>query len=299
LNRLDDIDDLNAELDRLDKVVKDPKEVKKIIVSELKEISKKYGKDRKTEIVYASDLEDEEDMKEEIPDYPVFLFFTKEGYFKKIQPNSWLKSGEHKLKEGDKVVFEMETTNNTDLLFFTNKNQVYKSNANDFDDTKSSNLGDFVGSHLGMEEGETAIYMAVTKDYSGYMLFFFENGKIAKVDMQSYATKTNRKKLIKAYSDKSPIVDFMYIKEDKDIVLMSTDARYLLVNTGMFLPKTTKDTQGVSVMSLRKGQKLYSVRDYSPGEFAKPYRYKTKNLPAKGMQLSSEDNGEQLQMTLE
>ena len=299
LKRTKDIDELEKDIQEMEDILSSKSRIKKIIVKELQEVSDKYGKDRRTEIIYAADFEDDEDLKEEIPDYPVFLFFTKEGYFKKIQPNSWLKSGDHKLKEGDKVIFEMETTNNTDLLFFTNKNQVYKSNANDFEDTKSSNLGDFVGSHLGMEEGETAIYMAVTKDYAGYMLFFFENGKIAKVDMQSYATKTNRKKLIKAYSDKSPIVDFMYIKEDKDIVLKSTDARYLLVNTGMFLPKTTKDTQGVSVMSLRKGQKLYSVRDYSPGEFAKPYRYKTKNLPAKGMQLSSEDNGEQLQMTLE
>lgn len=297
LKRTKDTDQLEKDIAEMKDILESKSKIKKIIVNELQEVSKKYGHDRKTEIIYASDIEYEEEIAEEIPDYPVFLFFTKEGYFKKIQPNSWQKANEHKLKEGDEVIFETETTNNTDLLFFTNKNQVYKSNANEFDDTKASVLGDFVGSRLGMEENETAVFMATTKDYSGYMLFFFENGKVAKVDLKSYKTKTNRKKLIKAFSDKSPIVAFMQITEEKDIVLVSTDARHLLFNTGMLAPKTTKDTQGVGVMSLRKGQKLYAVRDYVPGEFAKPYRYKTKNLPAKGMQLSDEDNGEQLQLT--
>lgn len=299
LKRTKDTSQLEKDIAEMQDILSSKGKIKKLIVKELQEVISKYSKDRRTEIVYASDIEQYEEEAKEIPDYPVFLFFTKEGYFKKILPNSWMKANEHKLKDGDEVIFESETTNNTDLLFFTNKHQVYKSNANDFDDTKASVLGDFVGSALSMEEGETAIYMATTKDYSGYMLFFFENGKVAKVDMKSYETKTNRKKLIKAYSDKSPIVGFMHIQDDRDIVLVSTDARYLLVNTGMISPKAMKDTQGVSVMSLRKGQRLSFAREYKIGEFVKPYRYKTKNIPAKGMQLSAEDNGEQLQLSLE
>ena len=143
-----------------------------------------------------------------------------------------------------------------------------------------------------MEEGETAIHMIATQDYKGYVMFFFENGKVAKVDLKSYETKTNRKKLIKAYSDKSPLVDVKYIEEDKEVVLISSAGRHLLIHTGVISPKTTKDTIGVSVMTLKKGQKLYEVRDYKQGEFAKPYRYKTKNLPALGMLLSAEDAGE-------
>lgn len=298
LKRTKDTHELEKNIAKMQDILSSKSKIKKIIVDELEDVIEKYSQERKTEIVYACDIAEGDEDAEDVPDNPVFVFFTKEGYFKKIQPNSWLKSGEHKLKEGDEVAIEMETTSNTDLLFFTNKNRVYKSNANEFNDTKASALGDYVASVLSMDEGETAIYMALTKDYSGYMLFFFENGKVAKVDMNSYKTKTNRKKLIKAFCDKSPIVDFMQIKEDKDIVLISTDSRYLLINTEAISPKTTKDTQGISVMSLRKGQRLEKARDYSEGEFTRPYRYKTKNLPSKGMQLSAEDNGEQLQMKL-
>ena len=292
LKRIKDIENLEENIALLEDILSSKQKIKKLIVAELKDVANKHGQDRKSEIIYIEDSEDEE-KEEEIPDYPVILFFTKEGYFKKILPLSWQKSsGEHKLKEGDEVIKMVETSNRTDLLFFTNKCQVYKAKANDFDETKASNLGEFVGSRLDMEEGETAIHMISTQDYKGYVMFFFENGKVAKVDLKSYETKTNRKKLIKAYSDKSPLVGVKYIEEDKEVVLISSAGRHLLIHTGVISPKTTKDTIGVSVMTLKKGQKLYEVRDYKEGEFSKPYRYKTKNLPALGMLLSAEDAGE-------
>lgn len=292
IKRIKDIENLVENIALLEDILSSKQKIKKLIVAELKDVANKHGQDRKSEIIYIEDS-DEDEKEEEIPDYPVILFFTKEGYFKKILPISWQKSsGEHKLKEGDEVIRMIETSNKTDLLFFTNKCQVYKAKANDFDETKASNLGEFVGSRLGMEEGETAIHMIATQDYKGYVMFFFENGKVAKVDLKSYETKTNRKKLIKAYSDKSPLVGVKYIEEDKEVVLISSAGRHLLIHTGVITPKTTKDTIGVSVMTLKKGQKLYEVRDYKQGEFAKAYRYKTKNLPALGMLLSAEDAGE-------
>lgn len=291
LKRTQDIEKLEEDIKTMEEIISSKSKIKKIIVNELEDVIKKYGTDRKTQILYAIDEIDDE---ETIPDYPVCLFFTREGYFKKILPASWIKSGEHKLKDNDEIISFVETTNDTDLLFFTNQCQVYKSKANDFDETKASVLGDFVGAKLGMDEGETAISMITTLDYKGYILFFFENGKVAKVDLSSYETKTNRKKLIKAYSNKSPIVDILYISEDVDLVLQSSAGRHLLINTGSVSPKNTRDTLGVSVMTLKKGQKLQNVRAYKDGEFKKPYRYKTKNLPALGMLLSAEDEGEQL-----
>jgi DNA gyrase subunit A len=208
-------------------------------------------------------------------------------------------SGEHKLKDGDRIEQVIESTNSEELLFFTNLCQVYKSRVSDFDDTKTSVLGDYVASKLEMDQGETAIQMTVTSDYKGYMLFFFENGKVAKIDLSSYQTKTNRKKLIKAYSDKSPIVAIKHIQQDCELVMQSSAGRLLLLNTGAIAPKATKDTVGVSVMTLKKGQRLFQVRDYTEGEFKKPYRYKTKNLPAAGAVLSAGDAGEQISMVKE
>ena len=203
-------------------------------------------------------------------------------------------SNTQKLKDGDEIFLTVESSNNKELLFFTNKCQVYKSRVSDFADTKASVFGDYVAAKLEMEPDETAVYMTVTDNYKGCMMFFFENGKAAKVEMSAYETKTKRKKLIKAFSDKSSVVSFLHLEEDKEIVLTSTAGRILLVNTAVILPKTTKDTIGVSVMTLKKGQKLFSVREYNDGEFAKPYRYKSKNLPAAGALLSAEDSGEQL-----
>lgn len=293
LKRLQDIDRLEEAIKDLNDILENPKRIKQIIIYELKEVVKKYAKPRKTEIIYSAELE-EETVEPDIPDYPVTVFFTQGGYFKKITPLSLRMSGTQKLKDGDEIAQTVETTNSSELLFFTNKCQVYKSRACDFDDTKASVLGDYVAAKLEMEEGEVPVYMAVTSDYSGYMMFFFENGKAAKVSLDAYRTVTKRKKLIKAFSDKSPVAAVMQLAADEEIVVFSSAGRHLLLNTAVILPKTTKDTIGVSVMTLKKGQRLMSARKYREGEFAKAYRYRAKNLPAAGALLSSEDEAEQM-----
>lgn len=295
LKRTADIEQLRKDIEDMEDILSSKSRVKKIIIAELKEVAEKYDKPRRTEIIFA-DVEDDDEEIEEIPDYPVTLFFTKEGYFKKITPQSLRMSGEQKLKEGDEIVQTVEASNNTDLLFFTDKCQVYKAKAADFSDTKASVLGEFVASALQMDKDESAVYMAVTTDYKGYMLFFFENGKVAKVDMSAYETKTNRKKLIKAYCDKFPIVAIRHIKEDCEIVMKSSSGRILLLNTGAVSPKTTKDTQGVGVMTQRKNHRLESVTDFTEDMFQKPARYRTRTLPAAGSTLSAEDTGEQLSL---
>ena len=294
LKRTQDIEQLRADIEKMEDILAHKSKIKKIIVGELTDVMNKYGQDRRTQIVFASEIAEE--VEEEIPDFPVKLFFSKDGYFKKITPQALRMSGEQKLKEGDEMLLEIEATNNTELLFFTDKCQVYKAKAADFDLGKASQLGDFVANKLQMDSDENAIYMLPTLDYKGYVMFFFENGKVAKVDLASYRTKTNRKKLIKAYSDKSPIAAIRKVEEDCDLVLESTAGKLLLFNTGAIAPKTTKDTQGVAVMTLKKGHVIKLVRDYRKGEFAKPYRYKTKNLPAAGATLSAEDSGEQLSL---
>lgn len=293
LKRLQDIDRLEEAIKDLNDILENPKRIKQIIIYELKEVVKKYAKPRKTEIIYSVELE-EETVEPDIPEYPVTVFFTKGGYFKKITPLSLRMSGTQKLKDGDEIAQTVETANSAELLFFTNKCQVYKSRACDFDDTKASVLGDYVAAKLEMEEGELPVYMAVTSDYSGYMMFFFENGKAAKVSLDTYRTVTKRKKLIKAFSDKSPVAAVMQLAADEEIVVISSAGRHLLLNTAVILPKTTKDTIGVGVMTLKKGQRLMSARKYREGEFAKAYRYRAKNLPAAGALLSSEDEAEQM-----
>ena len=294
LKRLEDVDQLKKDIEDMEDILSSKARVKKIIVDELTKVSEKYGKDRRTEIIY-EEIEDYEEV-EEVPDYPVHLFFTRDGYFKKITPLSLRMGGEQKLKEGDELVSIVETTNRAELLFFTDKCQVYKSKASEFEDSKASVLGDFVPSKLQFEPDEKPLCMIVTTDYSGFMMFFFENGKAAKVNMQGYDTKTNRKKLIKAYSDKSLLVAAFYLKEDSEFVLASTAGRILLVNTGAISIKTTKDTAGVNVMTLKKYHKVQSVRPYVEGEFSKPYRYRTKTLPAAGATLSADDTAEQLSL---
>lgn len=293
LKRLQDIDRLEEAIKDLNDILENPKRIKQIIIYELKEVVKKYAKPRKTEIIYSVELE-EETVEPDIPEYPVTVFFTKGGYFKKITPLSLRMSSTQKLKDGDEIAQTVETANSSELLFFTNKCQVYKSRACDFDDTKASVLGDYVAAKLEMEEGELPVYMAVTSDYSGYMMFFFENGKAAKVSLDAYRTVTKRKKLIKAFSDKSPVAAVMQLAADEEIVVISSAGRHLLLNTAVILPKTTKDTIGVGVMTLKKGQRLMSARKYREGEFAKAYRYRAKNLPAAGALLSSEDEAEQM-----
>lgn len=286
LKRTDEIDQLKKDIEELQDIIKSKQRINNIIISELREVSKKYSKPRNTMIIYY-DKENDYHEDEEIPDYSVNLFFTKEGYFKKITPQSLRMSGEQKLKEGDKIEKVFETTNNSDLLFFTNQSKVYKAKAYDFQDSKASLMGDYIPAKLSMDDDESVICMVSTKDYLGYMLFFFENGKVSKVDMQSYYTKTNRKKLVGAYSDKSPIVQAIYIQEDKEFLLTSSSGRMLILHTGAINAKSTRSNQGVAVMTLKKGHRLISVKKYKEGDIENPNRYRTKNIPAVGAMLSS------------
>lgn len=294
LKKTEDIEKLRAEIEDMEDILASRSRVKKIIVNELSDVVKNYDKPRRSEIIYTSDIDDDSEPDEEIPNYPVTLFFTKEGYFKKITPQSLRMSGEQKLKENDEIIETVEAANNTELLFFTDKCRVYKAKVADFDDSKASVLGDYVASKLEMEPDENAVYMAVTTDYKGFMLFFFENGKLAKIDLSAYETKTNRKKLIKAYCEKFPVVNMFCVTEDKEYVMKSTSGRILLLNTGAIAVKTTKDSMGVSVMTLKKGHRVSSVKEYTDGEFVKPARYRTRTLPAAGATLSADDVGEQL-----
>ncbi len=280
LKRVSEVEELLKDIEVLEGILNSKTKIKNIIIKELTDISKTYGKPRKSMIIYSDEIE-EIVLEEQIPDYPVNLFFTKEGYFKKITPQSLRMSGEQKLKEEDVVVQQIESTNSTDLLFFSDKSQVYKAKAADFSDTKTSVMGDFVPAKMQMDEGEVAMYMAVTKEYTGFMLFFFENGKCAKVDMQSYATKTNRKKLLNAYSDKSPLVKAIHLLEDTQVLMTSSSGRMLLFDTGLIMSKTSKNTQGVAAMTMKKGQRLINACVYEEDMIQNPQRYK-KKIPALG-----------------
>ena len=281
LKRLDEIENLEKEIEEMQGILDSKAKIKKIIVKELEEVIKKYGRDRKTQIISA-EAESDDKEAEVLDDSPVTLFFTKDGYFKKITPLSLRMSGEQKLKEGDEITQVVESSNDKDLLFFTTNAQVYKSRVLDFADGKASALGDFVGSKLGYDEGESSLYMVQTKDYSGFMIFVYDNGRISKVPLKSYETKTNRKKLIKAYCEKHKIHTILYFEEDCDILLKSTNNRMLLVNTAMIPAKTTKDNGGIAVMTQKKGQRIFTAEPYVDEALDNPHRYRTKNLPAAG-----------------
>lgn len=294
LKRIQDIEDLENDIAALEEILSSEKEKKKIIISELQEVIKKYDTGRKSEILYDLPQEDEE-PEYEAADYPVTVFISKEGYLKKIKTANLRMSGEQKVKEGDSIERAVECSNRDELLVFTSLHQVYKAKLDDFQDTKASVLGDYLPSKLAMDEGETAVYTAVIKEYKGYMVFVFENGKLAKVDAGAYETKTNRKKLINAYSDKSPLAAALYLEEDTDIVICSRGGRRLLLNTAVVLPKTTKSTQGVQAMTLKKkSDAVVSVHLYKEGEFEKEWRFRPKNLPGAGALPGAADIGEQL-----
>ncbi|MEZ3420876.1 MAG: topoisomerase IV [Eubacterium sp.] len=294
LKRIKDIEVLEDEIADLEKTLSSKTRMKKIIIAELENVMNKYDNGRRSEILYDVP-EDEADTESDIPDYPVTIFITAGGYAKKIRTANLRMSGEQKLKEGDTIIETVECSNKDEILAFSNKAQVYKAKVDDFQDTKASVLGEYVASKLNMEEEEETSYIAVFSEYKGYMVFVFENGKIAKVDMAAYETKTNRKKLINAYSDKSPLAAAMYLPEDTDIVICASNGRKLLMNTASVLPKTTKSTQGVQAITLKKkSDKVESVHLYREGEFEKPYRYRPKNLPAAGALPSAADIGEQL-----
>ncbi len=299
LKRLKDIETLTADIAQMKETLSSKAKLRRVIIDELQAVSKKYAQPRKSKLLYLSEI-DEPDETEHVPDYAVNVFFTKEGYFKKITPLSLRMGGEQKLKEGDEIILSLETSNDRDLLFFTDRMQVYKAKLNDFADTKASVLGDYVPAKLDMEEGENTVFCTVTDaSYKGYMLFFFQNGKLAKVNLSSYATKANRKKLIKAYCEKFPLAAIVQIEDDCEIVVETALGRCLLFNTAIVTPKAMKDTQGVSCFSLKKNNSITKARPLVPGEFVKPGRYRTKTLPSAGAILSAEDVALKTNMTLE
>ena len=291
LKRTAEIEDLIKQIEEMEAVLKSRTKVLKIIIKELEEVIKKYGEDRKTEIVSDAGASDS-DIEVEIDESPVTLFFTKDGYFKKITPQSLRMSGEQKLKEGDEIVQQVESDNATELLFFSNKCQVYKSKTLEFEDSKASILGDYIPGKLEFEQGENAIYMADTKDYKGHMIFVFDNGRIAKVPLASYETKTNRKKLIKAYCDKYTIHTILHIKEETELLLKSTNGRMLIVNTASIPAKTTKDNGGIGVMTQKKGQRILDVSIYDKS-LSGDHRYRTRNLPAAGSKIPAGEGASQ------
>lgn len=294
LKRIEEKDSLIKEIAELEDILKNDKKVKKIIISELENVIKKYAKPRKSQIVYDSVMEVEEEEEEAIPSYPVNIFVTQQGYVKKITPQSLRMSGEHKLKAEDYITQHIETTNDIDLLFFTSKQQVYKCRAAVFEDTKTSVLGEFAPAKLGMDEGEEVVKVLHTKDYKGFVLFCYDNGKAAKVPLSAYETKTNRKKLINAYSDKANLVEIICCTENEDIAFISSVNRALVVNTSQISEKTTKNSAGIQVQTLKKNQYVKTVKTAADAQFANVSKYKTKNIPAAGSFLKEEDIAQQL-----
>ena len=289
LKRVEETASLEAEIEDLEDTLARPSRIRKIIVSELEDVRKKYAEPRRTGILYdyAEDVESEEDA---IEDYPVTLFLSQHGYFKKITPQSLRMSGEQKFKEDDALSMSVESSNAAELMFFTDKAQVYKTRASDFADGKASQLGDYLPAKLGMDEGESVMGMVLPGDYSGYMIFFFENGKAAKVELSAYKTTSNRRRLTGAYSDKSPLKALLHLKEDREIAVYSTEPRVLIVNTALLGEKTTRTTQGVALLTLKKKYVLDTVRFPEETGITDLARYRGRSIPATGALLKTEDS---------
>ena len=298
LKRTQETETLEQEIADLEKTLGSEKRIRAIIVEELQNVADKYGTDRRTTLVYESEVAVEEEL-EEVPDYPVHLFVSREGYFKKITPQSLRMSGEQKFKEGDALAATFETTNNAEILVFTDQFQVYKAKCSEFEDTKASVLGDYLPAKLGMDENESVISVCLPGDYSGNILFVFENGKVAKVAVSAYDTKTNRRKLTGAYSDKSPLkAVLMPADEDEQIVLYSTEGRALIFASAQLAAKATRTSQGVAVMTLKKKYVLDRALPLAQSPIQNAARYRTRSLPAAGALLREEDTGE-VQITME
>ncbi len=292
VKKLEDVENLEKEVKNLEETFSSKRKLLGIIIKELETVAEKYGMDRKTTILELEASSDE--PEEEIVDNtPVTFFFTKDGYFKKIPTANLRMSGEQKLKEGDEITQIVDSDNSVELLFFSDKQQVYKSKSVDFADGKASILGDYIPSKLGFDEGENAIYMAVVSKYTGFMIFAFDNGRVARVPMSSYATKTNRKKLINAYCGKFPLHTVLYCEEECDLLLVSTNGRMLMVNTSALSEKAAKDNGGIAVMTQKRGQRLFSASKYVEGSLDKSHHYRPRNLPAAG-QLKKEEEIEQM-----
>ena len=291
LKRVQETESLQEEIADLEDTLQKPARIRKIIIGELEDVRKKYGQPRKTEIIYGHEVE-EYDETEEVPDYPVTLFLSRGGYFKKITPQSLRMSSEQKFKEGDSLLTRQEATNNTELMFFTDRQQVYKVRAADFADSKASVLGEYLPARLSMDDGESIVAMILPGDYSGHLLFFFENGKCARVALSAYDTTSNRRKLTGAYSDKSPLVALLPLAEDRELALYSSEPRALLVHTSLLSPKTTRSTQGVAVMTIKTKYHLERVVPVEETAIVNHSRYRTRNIPAAGALLRQEDTEE-------
>lgn len=279
IKRLQDVEQLRKDIAEMEEILQDKNKIRRIIIKELKDVAKNYGKPRRTMFYFQSDIVDEE-VIDDTPDYPVHIFVSDSGYFKKITPQSLRMSNEQKLKEGDFIRQTFDATNKTELVFFSDKSQAYKSKASAFDDAKASVMGDYIPAKLGFDEGESLKTLVPTTDYSGYMMFFFENGKAAKVPMNAYETKTNRRKLTKAYSDKSPLISAIFIKEDCDILLRTSIGQALVFNTAEILTKSTRDTQGVQIVTLKKNMVLSSAETVSAENTPELEKYRAKSIPS-------------------
>ena len=284
--------DLEKEIADLRDILNSTKKLKNTIIKELQQVADKFGKPRKTEIIYSVQEAAVEEEEEQIPDYGVTLFVSKEGYIKKITAQSLRMSGEQKFKEGDSLAFSVETTNRAELLVFTDRYQCYKTRLSDFDDSKASLLGDYLPQKLGFEQGENVLQVVLPGDYKGFVLFFFENGKVAKVPLSAYETKTNRKKLTGAYSDKSPLKAVMALSSDEQVAVYTTDGRAAIFSTAQLLPKTTRNTQGVAVISLKKKATLSGAVLLSRSGIVNQSRYRSKTIPTAGAVLKEEDSPE-------
>ena len=297
LKRVEEEEALRDEIDDLENTLNSPQRLRKLIIGELEDVKRKYAVPRRTDIVYAHEVE-ETPEEEETPGYPVHLFLSREGYFKKITPASLRMAAEQKYKEGDGPSQSFQAQSRDEVMFFTDKCQVYKTRLTEFDDTKASALGDYLPSKLGMEGDERVVFCHLPgPDYGGYLLFFFANGKAAKVPVSAYQTASNRRRLTGAYSDKSPLAAIVALGEDTELAAYSTEGRALVFNTALLSPKTTRSTQGVQVMTLKGKHRLSAVRPLEDTGITNPARYRCRSLPAAGA-LVKEEDGEDKQMVL-
>ena len=294
IKRIDEKEQLEKDIAELEDILKSNTKIKKVIIKELREVAKKYGQPRKSEILYGITAKEDKEEEPQIPAYPVNVFVTKEGYFKKITPQSLRMSSEHKLKQDDEIAMHIETQNNANLIVFTDKMQAYKSKLREFADTKRSAMGEYLPAKLNFDEGESMLKAIVFTEYTGHILFCFDNGKAAKIPLAAYETKQNRKKLINAYSDKAGIVDILYLPDNRDIAFVSSVNRALVVNTAQIPEKSTKSSIGVQVQVLKKNQTVKSVSLADSLNLENPAKYRTKNIPARGSFLKDEDIAQQL-----
>ena len=298
LRRTQEVDELQAEIADLEDLVSSPKRIKKQITQELTEVKKKYATPRRTEIVYDHQSQTEAAPEDETPDYPVHLFLSREGYLKKITPQSLRMASDQKYKDGDGPFLQWEANNRDELLVFTDRQQCYKTRLSDFDDTKASILGDYLPTKLAMDQEERPLWACIPGDYSGNLLFFFDNGKVARVELSAYQTQTRRKKLTGAYSDKAPLVTAFLVREDFEAAVYTTEGRCMIFHTSALNPKTTRTTQGVNIMTLKPKYRVEKVLPLDQTSIVNLARYRARSLPVNGALLKEEDRGE-TQMTLD